>query len=135
MNAVALREFASLAAEVGHVLVATADGNGRPHVAVAQEVVLDAAGRVVVSAWFCPGTVSNVRENRRVAFVAWNAQGDRGFQVLGTVEEVQEAGVLDGFTRAESRAPALPQVERRLLVRPDAVLAFTQAPHSDLPAT
>lgn len=134
MNERALREAVALAEQVGGTLVATADADGRPHVAAARVMTLDEEHMsLAVDEWFCPGTVANLGVNRRVALVAYDCEADRGYQVLGEgeVEAVEQTGVLDALGPDELAGHPVPQIERRLIIRPDRLLAFTQAPHTD----
>lgn len=127
-----VQDAVALAAEVGHVFVATASSDGLPHLAAAGSMSLDDAGLVRVSEWFCPGTMANLAENRRVALVAWDRESDRGYQLLGRVAEVEELAVVDGYAgRAADEIP--PQVERELVIDVERVLDFSQGPHSDRP--
>jgi hypothetical protein len=64
--------------------------------------------------------------------LAWDAQEDRGDQLVGQVEEVRERAVVDGHV-PELGEETLPQVERELVIRVDEVLPFRQGPHSDVP--
>lgn len=121
-----------LAEKLGHVFVATANSAGMPHVAAAAQLSLVSDNRVAVSAWFCPGTIANLGDNNRVALVVWDPDPDRGYQLVGEVEKVEEQAMMNGYSaEAESRSP-LPQVERKLLVKIEKVLAFSHAPHNDL---
>ena len=121
-----------LAEKLGHVFVATADSAGMPHVAAAAQIKKTSDDQVAVSAWFCPGTVANLSDNRHISLVVWDSPSDRGFRVLGAVENIAEQAMMNGYLPdAELKAP-MPQVERELLVRVDKVLAFSHAPHSDL---
>jgi uncharacterized protein len=124
-----LDQFMELARRAGHVTIATADARGVPHVASAMHVAQQ-GGRLLVSEWFCPGTVANLAENPQVSIVAWDAEVDEGLQVIGVVEQVEDFAVMDGYEPGQ--AAALPQVQRRLIVAPERVLRFTQAPHSDV---
>ena len=133
MRSEALTEALRLAEGVGYVLVATADGEGRPHVSVAGRMEAASGPRVSVSAWFCPGTVENVAVNGSVALIVWDPRRDAGYQLLGRLEEVEEIGMLDGYWPEADEADPMPQVERRLLVRVDRILSFTAAPHTDQP--
>ena len=121
-----------LAEKLGHVFVATADSSGMPHVAAAAQLNKASDDHVAVSAWFCPGTVANLGDNHRISLVVWDPPSDRGFQLLGAVENIAEQAMMNGYAPdAELEAP-MPQVERKLLVRVEKVLAFSHAPHSDL---
>lgn len=115
------------------VFVATADSDGLPHVACAGRLDIGPQGCVLVTEWFCPGTMQNVEENPQVALVAWDEETDHGYQMLGVVERLEETAVLDGAgTPPEGRE--VPQVQRRLAVRVKAVMEFCRAPHADAEA-
>jgi len=126
-----IRSAISLAEKVGHVFVATADAKGMPHVAAAAKIERAQAGHVTLAAWFCPGTVLNLQQNRRIALVIWDRVEDIGYQLLGKVEKVEEMAMLDGYAPEVETAQPMPQVERQLLVRVDKILSFTHAPHTD----
>ena len=113
------------------MFLATADPGGLPHVAAAGKIGYTSEGRVSVSAWFCPGTMLNLQENREVSIVVWQPATDVGYQLLGEVEDVQETAFMDGYAAELEGMPPSPQVERTLMVRVDKVLAFSHAPHSD----
>jgi hypothetical protein len=132
MNVETLDRAVGLAARTGCVFVATADVDGLPHLASAASISHVAAGQVAVTEWFCPGTMANVRDNRRVALVVWDAAEDVGYQLLGRVTKVEELAVLDGYDPAVEPATPPPQVERRLVVGVEKVILFSHAPHSDV---
>lgn len=127
-----LKDALALAEKLGHIFVATADSKGSPHIAAAGKLMLQDGGLLAVSAWFCPGTVANLSENRGIALVVWDAKKDIGFQLSGEVKEVQELGVLDGYAPAVEAKMRLPQVQRKLLVELDKIIEFKHAPHSDI---
>ena len=87
---------------------------------------------MAVSEWFCPGTMANLEENRSVAVVVWDAEKDRGHQLVGRVAKVRERSVVDGYV-PEPGETGPPQVERELVIEVDQVLHFSQGPHSDEP--
>jgi predicted pyridoxine 5'-phosphate oxidase superfamily flavin-nucleotide-binding protein len=113
------------------VLVATADGDGRPHLAVAGQIEALPDGRVAVSEWFCPGTVGNLKENPRISLVVWDSVSDTGYQLMGEVEKVEESAFLNGYLHQEEGPRPVPQTRRRLTVRVTEILAFSRAPHTD----
>lgn len=63
-----------------HLFVATSDGKGVPHVAAAARVSLDKSDRLLVSEWFCPGTLENLQENANISIVAWDPEKDGGIR-------------------------------------------------------
>lgn len=128
-----LKKAEAMARRVGTVLVATADAEGRPHVAAAGAMSIYEANCVGVTAWFCPGTVRNLGANRNVTLVVWDRTADQGYQLLGQAEQVEELAYADGGPVKEELEHQIPQVERRVIVRVSEVLTFTQAPHGDLP--
>ena len=131
MKAEALQMAVELA-EKGRIFVATSNKAGLPHIAAAEELVSSGNSKVSVSEWFCPGTIANIEQNRRVAIAVWNPETDKGYQLLGEIEAVEELGILDRYSpETESKEP-LPQVLRQLLVRVSKILDFKRAPHSDV---
>ena len=130
MNPETLVKTIALAQNIGHVLVATADSKRLPHVAPADKMtLLPEEKKVSVEAWFCPGTVSNLQSNRQISLVIWDSKADRGYQVLGATEGVEDIALLDGL--APGLESMLPQGKKRLYIRVAKVMAFQHAPHTD----
>lgn len=127
-----LEKALALAEKMQHIFVATADASGLPHVAAAGKVAPAPDGRVAVAAWFCPGTVDNLDQNRLISLVIWDATIDTGYQLLGEVEKIEDLAILDGYMPGEEDKPPLPQVERQLIIRVNKIIAFSHAPHSDI---
>jgi len=121
----------TLAEELQHVFVGTSDREGTPHIAAAARLDLTDDNNLAVSSWFCPATVSNLQENRKVSVVVWNPATDEGFQILGTVQRIEETAILDGYAPELEAGEPPPQVERRLVVSVEKVTAFSHAPHTD----
>lgn len=127
-----LKKVVNLAERIGHAFIATSDTRGLPHVAVARKVALAPDGeRLVVEEWFCPGTLTNLQENRLLAIVVWDPTNDLGYQILGETIEVEDTAIMDGYAPNIARDASLPQVERRLRIRADKVIRFSSAPHTD----
>ncbi len=130
MNPETLGQTVALAQGIGHVLVATADSKGLPHVAPADNMTLiPEEKKITVEAWFCPGTLANLQSNRQIALVVWDSKADRGYQVLGVTEGVEDVALLDGL--APGLESMLPQGKKRLYVRVGKVMLFQHAPHTD----
>ncbi|MEE8328761.1 MAG: pyridoxamine 5'-phosphate oxidase family protein [Thermodesulfovibrionia bacterium] len=131
MRIEALNKFITLAEELGHVFVATADVNGLPHLAAAGELMLTPEGYVEVTSWFCPATVDNLGVNQNVALVVWDAKTDKGYQLLGKTEKMEDLHMINGYApEIESKSP-VPQVERKLIIKVDTIIDFKHAPHTD----
>ena len=130
-KAESIAKAVKLGEKLQHVFVATADKRGMPHVAAAGQIGVLPEGRVTVAAWFCPGTVTNLTQNKNVAIVIWDESADTGYQLLGEVADIEERAFMDGYAPELEGQPPSPQVERRLLIQVDKVLSFTHAPHSD----
>jgi hypothetical protein len=127
-----LARVLALAEKVSYVFVASADGDGIPHMASAGSFTLAPEERVVLTEWFCPITVANLQQNPHVAIVVWDQIGDEGYQLLGEVERMRDLAILDGFVPGKVD-PIAPQVERELLVRVRQIIGFSHAPHRDEP--
>jgi predicted pyridoxine 5'-phosphate oxidase superfamily flavin-nucleotide-binding protein len=132
MNIEILKKAVLLAKDIGHVFVATADAKGLPHVAAAGKIsLISDEGRIAVEAWFCPGTVANLRANPHTALVIWNPNADSGYQLLGETEKIEDTAIMNGYAPGLEDKPTLPQVERRLLIRVDKIIGFSRSPHTD----
>lgn len=127
-----IQKAVALGQRLGQVFVATADRAGLPHVAGAGRLQSIADRHVEVAAWFCPGTVMNLQQNRQIALVVWEPTRDTGYQLIGEVEQIRDTAMLNGYDTQMENSTPLPQTERTLKVRIDAVLYFSQAPHSDV---
>jgi hypothetical protein len=126
-----LKKIVHLAESVGCVFIATADDKAMPHIAAASRLDYADVEHVTVSEWFCPGTVANLRLNKSVSIVVWSRDTDTGFQLLGTVEKVHDAAILDGYAPAIEQTHPMPQIRKSLLIKVERILDFTLAPHSD----
>ena len=76
MTTKSIIQAVTLAHKLGHVFVATADAHGLPHVAAAAAMTTIAENKVAVSAWFCPGTLANLDQNRLVSLIVWDEAAD-----------------------------------------------------------
>jgi uncharacterized protein len=130
MNAGKIAEAVKMGTQTGHVLIATADWAGIPHIAVAGRIALE-GDSVVVTEWFCPGTVANLRPNVGVSIVAWDKASDTGYQLIGRLQTSSDVAVLNGYAPGLDGERPLPQVERRLVIRVERVMDFRFGPHSD----
>jgi general stress protein 26 len=126
-----LKQALTMAEKVKTVLVATADGDGRPHLAAAGRLEALSDGRVAMSEWFCPGTVGNIEKNPWISLVVWDPVSDRGYQLIGQVEAVEESAFLNGHLPEGEAARPVPQTRRRLTIRIGGIFAFSRAPHTD----
>ncbi len=131
MNSEVLTGVPQLAAKAGHAFVATVDANGWPHVAVAGRLAVTPEEHLVVTDWFCPVTMANLRANPKLSVVVWDSASDVGYQLIGELEETKDLGVLNGYAPPVESDSPIPQVERQLLVHIDRILDFKHAPHTD----
>ncbi len=125
-------KIVELGVKVGNVFLATADPDSMPHLATAGHISRTSDNRVVVSEWFCPGTVKNLQHNPAIAIVVWDAVNDIGHQLIGEVEKIEETAMLNGYAPEIESSKSFPQAKRDLIVRVDTVLAFSHAPHNDM---
>lgn len=124
-----LAQAVKLAETVGHLLVATVNEQGIPHLATAERIALEDRDQVAVTAWFCPQTASNVQTNPAISVVVWESGRDSGFQLIGAVEKVVDLAMQNGYIPGEK--VVYPQIERKLIVKVRQILNFSHALHSD----
>lgn len=132
MKKQAIQWAVNLGQKLQHIFVATSDKRGLPHVAAAGRITSVRDEIVAVSAWFCPGTVENLEQNRFVSLVIWDSASDKGYQLLGEVEKIEEEAMMNGYAPELESKGTMPQVERKLIVRVDKIIDFSHAPHSDI---
>ena len=135
MEIATLRRASKLAERIGHIQVATVGQDGVPHMTVAGKLAIDPEGLVEVTAWFCPMTVENLSMNRAISLVIWDPAADKGYQLLGMTERLEDMAYLDGYIPEQEDDVPIPQVMRKLVIRVDKILDFRHAPHSDIEAS
>lgn len=127
-----LTKAAVLAEKGAHLFVTTAASDGYPHVAPAARLYLfPDKERMAVDAWFCPGTLENLKRNENVDLVVWDATLDEGYQLLGKCQGVEDIAFLNGYDASLPEKAGLPQVERRIQIRVEKVLPFQRGSHTD----
>ena len=122
----------SFAEGVGHAFVATADQAGNPHLAAGGGVSVSAPNRLLFEAWFCVTTLKNLQQNPKIAVAIADPVTGNGYQFLGRLESKKDTAVLNGFL-PDLEPSGLPQVQWRLEVRVESVMAFAADAHSDRP--
>jgi uncharacterized protein len=115
-----------------HILVTTSDSRGLPHVAAAGKIAPVKDEKVAVSEWFCPTTLENLQNNRLISLVIWDPVSDKGYQLLGEVEGMENEAMMNGYAFEPGIKEPMAQVKWKLMVRVDKVIDFTQAPHNDI---
>jgi hypothetical protein len=131
MNRSQLEKAARLSEKTGRTFMATAGGDGLPHITSSEGISVTGDGTVELAYWFCPRTMENLQVNARCSIVVWDEDSDTGYQVLGKVTETEETAVLDGYSADLFEKKSIPQVKRKLTVGVEKVLAFTSSPHDD----
>jgi hypothetical protein len=135
METATLHRANKLAEKIGHIQIATVGQDGMPHMTVAGKLSIDPEGLVEVTAWFCPMTVENLSMNRAISLVIWDPATDKGYQLLGMTERLEDLAYLDGYIPEQEDDVPIPQVMQKLVVRVDKILNFRRAPHSDIEAS
>jgi uncharacterized protein len=120
------------AEQIGHAFVATCDASGNPHLAAGRGVAVFEPNRLVFEAWFCQTTLKNLQENPKVSVAIADPVTGNGYQFTGRLEKSEDTAIMDGFLPG-AEPPGLPQVQWRLEVRVEQVMAFTSDAHSDRP--
>ena len=120
--------------KIPHIFIATTDNDRVPHMAAAGPLELQSPDRIVVTAWFCPGTIGNLAGNKSIAIVIWESTNDTGYQIIGKVKRITENAILNGYAPDIEKSRVYPQIRHQLVVQVDQVLIFTVAPHGDVEA-
>jgi len=124
-----IRQFAET---VGHAYVATSDASGNPHLAAGRGIAVFEPNRLVFESWFCQTTLRNLQENPRVAVAIVDPATGNGYQFAGKVERTVDTAVMNGYV-PDLEPAGMPQVQWRLEIRVETVMAFSADAHSDRP--
>jgi predicted pyridoxine 5'-phosphate oxidase superfamily flavin-nucleotide-binding protein len=116
----------------GVATVASADAEGRPHLALGNSIKILDGEHLLFENWFCQTTLRNVERNRRVAIAVMAPESAAGYQFIGSVVHGSDIALLDGYTPGMIPASDL-QALTCLVVRVEEVLAYCSGIHSDLP--
>lgn len=117
---------------IDHAFVASADKNGRPHLAAGRELRAPDPGHLVFEAWFCYTTLRNLAENPAVAVAVADPISGNGYQFAGRIVLREDAAMIDGYA-PDRETPGMPQVESRLHLVVEQVMAFSAGAHTDQP--
>lgn len=125
-----IEKAVALGKKLQQVFVATADKNGLSHIAAAGDISREEDRRVTVAACYCPRTVDNLHHNRMISIVVWEPLADRGYQLSGEVEQIEESAEPDGYAPKLKAKASLSKKECKLVVHVDRVIPFSQGPRS-----
>lgn len=113
-------------------VVATADIEGHPHLALGSDIMAVDEDHLAFENWFCHTTLRNVEQNPRVALAVMEPDTGTGYQFTGIVVHGHDAALLNGYAPGvESQGE--PQVLTRFVVRVEQVVSFCSGIHTDLP--
>jgi Pyridoxamine 5''-phosphate oxidase. len=128
-----LKEAALLAEKTKHVFIASVNGDGVPHIAASKRLSLDAKNNVVLTEWFCPGTVENLMgKNNNLAIAVWDAKKDKGYQLIGRAKKEEDTAYLNGYASDSGKKDVVPQIQRKVTVQVEKILDFKLTPHTDI---
>ena len=128
-----LKEAAVLAEKTNHVFIASVSGHGIPHIAAARRFSIDSRNDVVLTEWFCPGTMENLMGgNNHLAIAVWDARKDKGYQLIGRAKKEEDMAYLNGYASPSGKKDVIPQIQRRVTVQIEKILDFKLTPHTDI---
>jgi predicted pyridoxine 5'-phosphate oxidase superfamily flavin-nucleotide-binding protein len=113
-----------------YAFVASADKEGHPHLAAGRGLRVPDSGRLVFEAWFCSTTLRNLAQNPRVAVAVTDPASGIGYQLTGRVELREDIAVLDGYA-PDFEPPGMPQMQSRLMIIVNGIMAFSAGAHTD----
>jgi len=126
-----LKEAVLLAGHTGYVFIATVNGEGIPHLAASKKLSFDSDNNVVLTEWFCPGTMENLTGgNSHLAIAVWDSRKDKGYQLIGKAKKEEDLAYLDGYDL--KRKDDVPQIQRKIIVEVEKILDFKLRPHTDI---
>ncbi len=128
-----LKKAVLLAEKTKHVFIASVNGDGIPHIAASKRLSRDAKNNVVLTEWFCPGTMENLMgKNNNLAIAVWDAPKDMGYQLIGKAKKEEDTAYLNGYASDLGRKDVVPQIQRKVTVQIEKILDFKLTPHTDI---
>ena len=128
-----LKKSVELSEKTRHVFIATVDEKGIPHIAASKKLSLAPRDNVVLTEWFCPGTMANLLgKNHNLTIVVWDSRTDTGFQLIGVAERKEDMAYLDGYSPDLKKQNTVPQIQRKVTVRITKIIDFKLSPHTDI---
>ncbi|HVO67719.1 MAG TPA: pyridoxamine 5'-phosphate oxidase family protein [Syntrophales bacterium] len=128
-----LKKSVELSEKTRHVFIATVNEEGIPHIAASKKLSLASKDNVVLTEWFCPGTMSNLLgKNHNLAIVVWDSKTDTGYQLIGEAEKEENMAYLDGYSPDLKKQNTVPQIQRKVTVRINKIFDFKLSPHTDI---
>ncbi|HYA15199.1 MAG TPA: pyridoxamine 5'-phosphate oxidase family protein [Syntrophales bacterium] len=128
-----MKKSVELSEKTRHVFIATVNEEGIPHIAASKKLSLASNDNIVLTEWFCPGTMSNLlRKNHNLAIVMWDSKTDIGYQLIGEAEKEEDTAYLDGYSPDLKKQNTVPQIQRKVTVRINRIIDFKLSPHTDI---
>lgn len=128
-----LQKSVELSEKTRHVFIATVNEEGVPHIAASKKLSLASGNDVVLTEWFCPGTMANLLgKNHNLAIVVWDAKADTGYQLIGEAKKEEDTAYLDGYSADLKGQNRIPQIQRKVTVRINKIIDFKLSPHTDI---
>lgn len=124
MDITMLEKAVNIGQMTGYVFLATADYNGQPNIAIVPEISIFPEGRIALRKWFCPTTIDNIKKNNRVSCVIWDSKNDKGYQLQGRANDIEDMAMMDGYSPKEEMHCHYPQVERQLIIEVSEIFNF-----------
>lgn len=129
-----LLEVVNFGGNLKHVLVATTDGNGIPHLSAASSVGLSSDGLLAVRKCYCQKTMDNVRENPLLSVLILNANLACGYQLIGRLQGMGDLAdpdmLLAAMSRTNGRLAEALHVDAEFLVKVMQILDFEHVAES-----
>ena len=126
-----LKKFINLFNKTGFGIILTSSEN-QPHAAISKDIKLTKDNKLTISSWFCLTTLKNVRKNPRLSIAVWDESTDKGFQVLGFSEKINDIKMLDGII-PDDNGGELPNTEREIIMNVEYILEMKHSAHTDQP--
>lgn len=128
-----LKKAVLLADKTKHVFIASVSGDGVPHIAASKTLSIDSKNNAVLTEWFCPGTMENLMgENNHLAIAVWDAEKDKGYQLIGRARKEEDMAYLNGYASDLGEKDSVPQIQRKVTVQIEKILDFKLTPHTDI---
>lgn len=123
MEQASLEDVVHMVKKTGVMFLTSADHSGMPHVCAVTDMAVSRKNRFRVCFWGCSTTAVNAHVNPRVSLVVWDKIQDKGYQILGLVQQMPEP--------EQEQVVSRRQREGMLWVEAEKILHFKKTPHTD----
>jgi hypothetical protein len=131
MNLDRIERAVALGRKLEHFFIALVGSDGFPYVTSVREIERVAENQLAIEEWICNATVTHIAENAKIAVLIWDPATGDGYEVFGNVQMFESRAFMNGFAPEAETRTSLNKVKRRLVIKAERTIAFSQVLNCD----